>query len=1446
MTDWASEGVNYMKKMRYLYMAVIILNLICQNVVFAAAFESIISEDIQLAMCSDGKVALFDGKDTVLENVPFIKDDSFMIPAEYLFENYGYEVSYDNNGLTAKKDKTYELSSGSNTIKVDKEQKTLKENVILKNDEIFVSDDICNELGLTYQITQKGVFAVSENGEFEQFDENTVIKLQGIYVSPDGKESADGTPLFPVDSLASAKKIAVNYIKEYGKEYKVRIFVKGGTYRFKSGVNFDETEFSLDIYKGLSIENYDDNIPEFTGAIEIDAEKFIPVTDALTLARIHKDGRGKVASLDLTQMGITSLEQIPNKFYYLYLNDIEQTNARWPNNGEATIFSVPQENSFTFSETDPTRWTEAKNAYIFGHFSSRGWEWHQGIITSVNAATKTINIVGAEQDIMKTTAVGTNWYACNLLEEIDSPGEWFVDTDNLKLYYYPPYKLKDQKLEMTTYLGTLITFNNPLNVSIKGIKFSKCDQALKFTGDTIKNITIEKCEFNHGQSKIMVEFPNGVQTYGIKVIENKAYNLFGSFLYFRAGNLDKLIDGECVVKNNHIVQTAQYYKASGGMGGPYQVENFGNVGVECANNIVQDIPGGAALGWAGTNCSINYNEVVNAGKYMNDYGAIYFGRSSSYFNTEVAYNFLHDFNTSNNYCGLYNDDAYAGAYWHHNLCVNMHEPCIQAPGMNTRYMYNVAVNCAKSGSVGSRKSYGDTIYYGGLNWTEAKDLIMRNEDVYKKAYPQMFDWLERDKQFYNVCWDSIYYGNVGIGSTAINDFGELLEYGAKTMERNGETISIEGVNGQSAVNPYYDYSNDIFVDVENLNYNIRPDSEPAKEYPELLEIDVEKTGLTKDAEYLLEVPKTGSHLKYPANGQKNLNASSITFSWDPVKGASFYRIIVATDPGLENVVADKEVRENGNFNQITLDGFANDCVYYWKVIAKSIVRQNQFEIDSIGGPYAFKTAVRDTLSKENLRIAITSFEEFCNKDLKDPDYEFDSDFVDSAFEKLEEVQNVYKSANTQEEIDKAEEEIYFMVKKSPFYMKLHYENIDGIYDKNAKWEITGGNIEVDSSGVLTFSSSGERADAKTAIKNTNSVLCFKMKLAPLGSAASDYQGFDIKLTSDERGYLIVFKHDIIEWQRIGKTLTEIPNDFIEADKWYDVQAGGINTPNGVLQFFRVDGRIIYAELDQTSNQTREEGYFRIRKNQLGSIQMKDVEEVPADGIIIDDILNDFVNPQSDKHLQTLFIGSSDTMEMGSSVLFSKLDKAGLAEVMYPVVKNTQFNISKNDISQYKTKLLEMCVVAGYNQGLSDCLFKNKIDFLYNDIINVDSIDSNGVTIYAGFKTMTDKFKASATEAMMYSDCKNIDELRMHIAKCMFTGTIDACYTGFAGKSEYISDVLTKENADYLGIDISDYLNLSEEDKLKANDEIGNGNRGAKTRTLEELVEDIHKAVKNVL
>ena len=1406
---------------------------------FAAKSGEKLDDDIELLICTDGKVGVYKKEAEVFSVPPYEIDGKVMIPVRWFFEKLGYTVSAEGERVKISGENELELSFNSNSANANGSAVNLSVPTGIKNNTLFAPEDVLSTLGIKYVKNSSGYLMITKSGHSDMSWESTLDKIEGIYVSPSGNDNMPGTAKEPVKTLEAAKKLAEKYIKSIGRDYTVRIFVKGGEYFVNKTVTFDDSAFSLDIYKGLSIEGYGDGETVFTGAVRLNQDDFVPVTDAKTLARLNKKGRGKIARMDLRKQGVGELTPKNNFFNYIYLNGIEQTNARWPNEGYALVGTVPDTNVFTFMESEPLKWTGEKEGYICGVFSNWGWEWHSAKIANVDAQKKQITLARIDAD-MKTTGGGSKYYATNILSELDSPGEWYVDYDEMALYYYPSYSLKYAKLEMTVFSDAIILLKDCKNITFKNLTFTKADRAIRTqsTSDgSVRNITVNGCRVSDMQGFAAIEFnnENSNAVYDIEITENDAYNLFGKFVQMKGGNWDGWKLGNCKINNNHVTRAAQYY-CSGGMGSFW----MGSCGMECNNNLVQDVPRGAAVGFEG---KMNYNEIINTGKDMNDYGAIYVGRNGYKFGTEVAYNYIHD-NADSNYCALYNDDAYCYADWHHNIVKDVRVTSIFAPGIEAKYRYNVQIGCKNPVQMSSRKGYG-YVGQGEEIWNGLKKMA-DSYPIYLEREPQITKYLARDP--FAVCWDSIVYGNIGVGQKTLSvyDWDELTEYGAKEMTENGKTVSIDGLNGSLEANPEVDYSDDLFVDAKNQNYNINPESELAEKFPGLLELDIEHSGISSKNPMLLEIPENGSRLRYPTNGQKNLNASAVTFSWDPVKGASFYRLTVATDPKMENVVFDETIRENGNVNTYTVEGLDNNTFYYWKVLSINVARQNGFSLESIGGPYLFKTAVRDTVDKENLKLALDSFEAFCRDDLSNTEYGYDEGYVKNAKDKLAEIKMKYKTVYSQSEIDALEEEIYTIVKKSPFYMKVHFENVDGIYDSGAKWEISAdGRIDV-SGGELTFSSGdGTRSDAKAKINNRNSILCFEVKLDNISEVASDYQGIDIKLSEAGSGYLIVFKKDIIEWQRINKTLTEIPNDFIEAGKWYKVEAGAVNTPNGVLQFLRIDGKMIYSELDQTSNQTRDEGYFRIRKNGKGSIHLRNMEQIPNDGIIIDDVIESFKKPVSAAHLETLFIGSADCLEMGNFKLFSLVDKKALGELVYPDVAEGKVNISRDEISEYRDFVKKMSVVAGYNTGLRDQLFKNNITFLYNDYIRTDLIDQNGVTIFGFYNKLNDKYKSIATELMMNSDCKNIDELRYHIAKTVFVTSINACRIGFAADATYISDVLTKENADYIGIDISDYLALSEVEKQAVNGIVGTEKGDCTDRTLDELTADIHDAVKRV-
>ena len=238
-----------MKKIR-LISIVLIFTFLSQMIVLAKK-NTLYSDNIKMIMCNGGKLAITDKVDSVLAVTPYTDNGIFMLPAKCLLEGCGYTVDENEDTLTAKGDKSISVrADGSMTVNEKSERLTATEN---KNGELFVSADICDYLGRKYSITQNGLFVMFEK-DAESFDENLLLRLQGIYMSPDGKGSA-GTVNSPVGTLEEAKKLAAKYLKEYGEEYPVRIFVKGGSYHFGKTVKFDDEIFNSDLNKGVSIES---------------------------------------------------------------------------------------------------------------------------------------------------------------------------------------------------------------------------------------------------------------------------------------------------------------------------------------------------------------------------------------------------------------------------------------------------------------------------------------------------------------------------------------------------------------------------------------------------------------------------------------------------------------------------------------------------------------------------------------------------------------------------------------------------------------------------------------------------------------------------------------------------------------------------------------------------------------------------------------------------------------------------------------------------------------------------------------------------------------------------------------------------------------------------------------------------------------------------------------
>lgn len=292
-----------------------------------------------------------------------------------------------------------------------------------------------------------------------------------VHVSVTGNDGNDGTSAEnAVATLEAAKVLAEKYYKVYGSAMPVHILVHGGEYRFQKTVTFTNSVFLDKNKKGLKIMAYGDGEVIFTGASELEAENFVLVEDVRELAKLAPNGRGNVYRMNLYGSEF-SMDDI--SYPFLYLNDKEQIQSRWPNSGYATVESMTDTNIIGFSDDNICRWGDVKDARINAFFQA-DYFFGTGRISTVDAENKIITLDESVKVFSSTDRVGAKWYARNLLEEVDMPGEWYVDREKNILYFYPPYEIKNEKLEIVTFQNNaMIDIGSCKNIEISGITFEK-------------------------------------------------------------------------------------------------------------------------------------------------------------------------------------------------------------------------------------------------------------------------------------------------------------------------------------------------------------------------------------------------------------------------------------------------------------------------------------------------------------------------------------------------------------------------------------------------------------------------------------------------------------------------------------------------------------------------------------------------------------------------------------------------------------------------------------------------------------------------------------------------------------------------------------------------------------------------------------------------------------
>lgn len=146
-------------------------------------------------------------------------------------------------------------------------------------------------------------------------------------------------------------------------------------------------------------------------------------------------------------------------------------------------------------------------------------------------------------------------YIKNLLEEIDMPGEYYVDRRENVLYYYPPENVSE--LSITTYVGVkdIIKLNECKNIVFDGLKFEKTGGNQIVYATNAENLTIKNCSFNYCQNNVLY-----ISGKNCLISGNTAYGCYGGFAKFAGGDPVTLTDSGLVFENNRISSCGRRYR----------------------------------------------------------------------------------------------------------------------------------------------------------------------------------------------------------------------------------------------------------------------------------------------------------------------------------------------------------------------------------------------------------------------------------------------------------------------------------------------------------------------------------------------------------------------------------------------------------------------------------------------------------------------------------------------------------------------------------------------------------------------------------------------------------------------------------------------------------------------------------------------------------------------
>lgn len=618
-----------------------------------------------------------------------------------------------------------------------------------------------------------------------------------IFVSTKGNDNSTGSFSNPFKSLQAA----VNTANIINSNTPVTIFLRSGRYELKETVEINQRG-------NITICPYQNESVYVSGGRKISPRNLKKIKERSIKNRLQPQVRECIREIDFKRLGI-EIGYLRNSGFgrpslpawtQLFMNGTAFRIAEWPNDSTVPIGKIVEpganENGkpapfpvFGYSGKHPSLWKDISQMWIRGYFA-HGYADDMIKVATVDTVNNNIHTAHHTVYGFMTGKPWRQWCAMNLLEELDKPGEYVIDSVQQKVYIYPLNE-EISELHVTSLSTPVLAIENVSDVKIRNIIF-EYGRSIGVYLENTERVMIEGCEIrNMGSTGIVIGkgyLSNPIESYAhertfngkpsSRVIGHLQGKMYEDAIYNRDGG-----------KNNGIVNCKIYNVGAGGVsiGGGDRVKlipagNFiqnclihdfneieksykpgiwiDGVGNSVSQCDIYNAPSMAIL-MHGNNHLIELCKITNVCREVDDQGAIYQGRDPSEQGNIIRYCYFKDLSPRHRVTATYHDDGACGTTVYGNIYYRAGSlPALIGGGHDIHYLYNIFIECPTAIHIDNRmENWGKGMIDENGIIAKRLALVNNNKPPYSIEYPNLLNYWNENPAYpsRNIIEGNLFY-----------------------------------------------------------------------------------------------------------------------------------------------------------------------------------------------------------------------------------------------------------------------------------------------------------------------------------------------------------------------------------------------------------------------------------------------------------------------------------------------------------------------------------------------------------------------------------------------------------------------------------------------------------------------------------------------------------------